>query len=241
MRRIFSIIVFGLLLPGCAGLDDWDKRSGPDPSVPQVAVSNSVGHQHQIITALYSLTECNDGRKDDACRYQVTVAGFNFIDEQCDAYLRELFILDKERNRARTFLTAADKLTSVILSATPASKATMGIVAQAFGFSTSYLDAATDSYLYKTNSGNILHVVAELQKAYRDQTGAHKELLTSEPDVYAQIRGYLRLCMPPTIESKIEEVISASTAKPAENDTGPGTNQDASLIAASAVSADTSQ
>jgi hypothetical protein len=117
----------------------------------------------------------------------------------------------------------------------------MEIVAQAFGFSTSYLNAATDSYLYKTNSGNILHVVAELQKAYRDQTAAHKELLTSEPEVYAQIRGYLRVCMPPTIESKIEEVISASTSKPADRGTGPGTNQDASLIAASAGKVDALQ
>ncbi len=238
MRHVSFTIALGLLLSGCAGLADWDKRYGPDPRLPQVAVTNSVDHQHEIIAALYRLTDCSDGRSDPACRYQVTVAGFNFVDEQCDAYLRELFILDKERDRARTFLTSADKLTSVILAATPASKATMEIVAQAFGFSASYLNAATDSYLYKTNSGNILHVVAELQKAYRDQTAAHKDLLNSEPDVYAQIRGYLRLCMPPTIESKIEEVISASTSKPADTDTGPGTNQDASLVAASATPVD---
>jgi hypothetical protein len=230
MMRQFCLLLCGYLLCGCTGLENWDKRYGPDPSLPSKAIVASVDHQQEIMKKLYELTDCSEGENTVECNYQVTVAGFNFIDEQCDAYLRELFILDKERDRAKVFLGSADKLTSAILASSPASKATMEIVAQAFGFGSNYLSVSTDSYLYKTKSGNILHVVSELQSAYRNQTFTNKILLVAEPDVYSHIRGYLKVCMPPTIESKIEEVVSASVSRPARADTGPGTNQNVSLI-----------
>ena len=228
--EIACFFAIGALLCGCAGAKDWDKRYGPDPALPKAEVEKSVVHQQDIIVALAGLTDCAPGEARSGCGYQMTVAGFNFVDEQCDAYLRELFIIDKERDRARNFLGAADKLTNAVLAVSPASKATMAIVAQAFGLTSDYVDAATDSYLYKANSGSVLHVVAEMQKAYRDQTFSNREKLASQPDVYAQIRGYLRLCMPPTIESKIEEAIASTTAAPSPQRSGPGTIQDTSLV-----------
>jgi len=226
----FFVIFVGSQLAGCAGLDGWDNRYGPDPVMPSMKIESSVDHQQAIMTSLYRLTNCSQDDLSTECAYQVTVAGFNFIDEQCDAYLRELFIIDKERDRAKSFIGGADKLTNAVLAVSPASKVTMAIVAQAFGLTSTYIDVATDSYLYQTNAGSILHVVSELQKAYRDQSYAHQDMLKSIPDVYGQIRGYLKLCMPPTIESEIEKVIAKTIAIPNTGvASGPGTLQTTAL------------
>jgi len=229
-QREFLALLMGCQMAGCAGLNDWDKRYGPDPAMPVQEVRHSVDHQEAIMESLYRLTNCENRDVTPACSYQVAVAGFNFIDEQCDAYLRELFIIDKERDRAKSFIGGADKLTNAVLAVSPASKVTMAIVAQAFGLTSSYLDVATDSYLYQANSGSILHVVSELQKAYRNQSFAGRGMLVSVPDIYGQIRGYLKLCMPPTIESEIEKVIAKTTAVASTGaSSGPGTLQSITL------------
>lgn len=146
------------------------------------------------------------------CLYDAAVAGFNFVDEQCDTYLHELFVLDKERDRALTGIAAADKLTSAILGLTSASSGTMAIVAQAFGLTSQFVDSATSSYLYSSDAGTIFHVVSTMQKEYKTAVLGNPETLDSYPATYSAIRGYLQLCMPPVIESKIGGALASATA-----------------------------
>jgi hypothetical protein len=217
--RIFAFLS-PCLLAGCAAIEGWENRYGPDPAVPVEKVKLSTDRQLQIMDQFYRTTSCDT--QDTECTYAITLAGFNFVDEQCDAYLHELFVLDKGRDRWKAGLQAADKMSNAVLATVTVSKTTMAIVAQSFGLSSQWLDIATDSYLYKTNPGTILHVVAELQRSYRDSTEKHKHLLISQPAIYSQIRGYLRLCMPPTIESKIENALAKSTGVSGNQSTGDG-------------------
>ena len=87
----------------------------------------------------------SSGRYDP---YIITLAGFNFVDEQCDAYLHELFIIDQDRDKLKAGLNSAGLVTNAILAATPASKTSMAIVAQAFGLSSQFTDTVANSYLY---------------------------------------------------------------------------------------------
>jgi len=61
-------------------------------------------------------------------------------------------------------------------------------------------------------------VVSQMQAAYRSRVVP--SAITSEPEAYQSIRGYLALCLPPTIEAKIDEALSASKAStpPKEED-----------------------
>ena len=208
------------LLAGCSAIEGWENRYGPDPTVPVEKVKLSTDRQLEIMDQLYRTTNCDT--QDTECTYAITLAGFNFVDEQCDAYLHELFVLDKGRDRWKAGLQAADKMSNAVLATVTVTKTTMAIVAQSFGLSSQWLDIATDSYLYKTNPGTILHVVAELQRSYRDSTEKNKHLLISQPAIYSQIRGYLRLCMPPTIESKIENALAKATGVSGSRSTGDG-------------------
>lgn len=210
----------------------WSNRYGPDPSLPSDQVGKSSDNQVAIMENLAKVAHDSSGRYDP---YIITLAGFNFVDEQCDAYLHELFIIDQDRDKLKAGLNSAGLVTNAILAATPASKTSMAIVAQAFGLSSQFTDTVANSYLYGAHASTILGVVGKLQAAYRDQTAKDKAQINSEPASYSRIRGYLQLCLPPTIESKINEVLASSSgvagsAATGVQSAGPGTSQTTKLV-----------
>ncbi|MCA3625935.1 MAG: hypothetical protein IOC49_01725 [Methylobacterium sp.] len=226
-----TALVATCMLAACSGTElqrGWAYRYGPSVNLPEDEVSVSISRQINIMEKLAIVAEANRNGPTDY--YLVTLAGFNFVDEQCDAFLRELYAIEVERNRAKRGLDGAGLLTGAILQASPASKATMEIVAQAFGFAGLMADTYANSYLMNARPSTILGVVSKLQRAYQDQTAIDKEKITSRPAAYAQIRGYLQLCMPVTIESHINErVVSSSavsgTKATGEVGSGPGTSK----------------
>lgn len=217
LNEMLQVGLVTVSLAGCAAAEGFGNRYGPDPAMPVRQIEASVDHQVDIMAKLKSAASCPaEMVHSPDCNYATTLVGFNFVDEQCDAYLHELFALDKERERAKDAVVAAGTLTSAILGVSNASKATMVIAAQAFGLSASYIDVFADSYLYKTDTGVIYSVVEKLQTEYRK--GAYEDfknnrnLYATDPQVYGSIRGYLRLCMPPTIQSKITTAIASAKA-----------------------------
>ncbi len=229
-----SLLLVGVALAGCEAASGFGNRYGPDPALPAKVIYASVDNQIDIMAKLAEATDCR-GEQDseeatNACHYQTTIVGFNFVDEQCDAYLRELFALDTERDRLKTVIAGADKLTNAVLAVAPASKATMAIVAQSFGLTSDYVNVAADSYLFKADAGIVYNVVSSLQESYRNGVARNREQIDSRPASYSAIRGYLRLCMPPTIQSKITTTLARAVAEEADANTPPGTLQNPDLV-----------
>ncbi|MAS05939.1 MAG: hypothetical protein CL534_14835 [Ahrensia sp.] len=144
--------------------------------------------------------------------YDVTISGFNFVDEECDKYLRALFVLDKSGDRIKSGISSAGTLTNAILGATSTPANTIVVVAQAFGIAAEFSGVIKDSYLYNAEPRVIFSVVEKLQGAYRKQTASDRYEINSRATSYHRIRGYLRLCSAPTIEAKINEALAASSA-----------------------------
>ena len=216
--RVTIVASIALLLQGCTdmeGIKGWQYRYGPDPLMPYATVEASLSNEQRIMDAFSSVAR---RKNPDYDWYDTTIVGFNFVDEQCDAYLRELYALDHERDRLKSAISSTGLVVNAILAATPTAKVAMAIVAQAFGLTSQYADTFTNSYLYSGHSSTVLHVVSELQSAYRKQTTADKNLIATEPEAYQRIRGYLQLCMPPTIEAKIDDALAGS--KGSSVDTG---------------------
>ncbi len=233
-RRVLSSLCVAAVC-GCASSpnnDPWTNRYGPDPALPGTLVNASADNQVIVMQALYKVARDPQG---GVSPYNLTLAGFNFVDEQCDLYLHELFVIDQDRDKIKSAIDSAGLLTNAALAVSPASKLTMAVVTQAFGLSSQYTDTIANSYLYGVHPSTIFNIISKLQGAYRDQAEADMLKITSEPAAYARIRGYLQLCLPASIESKINETLSTSIAvsgKAATGSTvsGPGSGQATRLV-----------
>ena len=190
--------------------------------MPYAAVKPHLDNQVQIMNAFKSNVIGYGGAQPESkIWYYTALEGYNFVDGECDQYMDELYALDHGRDRFKSAVDSTGLLVNAIMATDPSSKVAMSIVAQAFGLASKYVDTFANSYLYSGHSSTVHHVVSEMQAAYRSKVVP--SAITSEPEAYQSIRGYLELCLPPTIEAKIDEALSASKASttPKEEDGNP--------------------
>jgi hypothetical protein len=232
---VVPVVALSLGLTACQGGNRWADRYGPEP----VLVAADVKKSSEELGWVFQYLAQAAGRpwpvEDDTSDwYWITVAGFNYVDEKCDTYLRNVFIRARERDRLKNGITAADKSTGAILSVTDVPKATVAIVAQIFGLGASATSVIFDSYLFAGNPSLVYSTVAKLQKAYRDKVAAEQKAsaaVMSGPEAYGRIRGYLQLCMPQTIESKISDLVASAEATPVKNTSASESTKDKSVRA----------
>jgi hypothetical protein len=209
VRVVAGALCLAVLLSGCYGLE---KRYGIDPILDPVAVQTSSNNQIIILTALAQ--DANLGAVTPADWYQITEAGFNFVDDQCRLYFNELFFLNRDKERNKSLLIAGAATTAAILAATGGSKLSLEVVAQAFGFGGIANELVLGTYLYQLPPATTLGFVKEMQLAYREGAANRRALISNAPAAYHAIQDYLTLCLPPTIEAKMAEHIGAARAVP---------------------------
>jgi peptidoglycan hydrolase-like protein with peptidoglycan-binding domain len=197
---------------GCAPEYSWDRRYGPSPILQAPTVEASVNNQIRILNALAADANISPGAP--YYYYNIAEAGFNFVDDECTAYFNTLFFLDRQRERDKSVLLSAAQTTNAILSVTGAATKTLAVVAQAFGLGVNLTDIVANTYLYQLPPAVTLGFVKELRLAYRNGAAVRRAEINSPVKAYTQIQEYLSLCLPPTIESKLVEVIKAARAFP---------------------------
>jgi hypothetical protein len=213
-----------MIVAGCTpqAISGWEYRNGPDPAMPfEKRVKPTLDNQTRVMNAFLENVQ---GRNVDPSRvwYYATIQGFNFVDTECSKYLDELYALDHGRERAKSAIDSTGLLVNAILAAEPVSTVTMAIVTQAFGLASKYSDTFANSYLFSGHSSTVHNVVEKMQVAYRAEVMSDPDAITSEPEAYLSIRNYLELCLPPTIEAKIEEKLAGvkATAAPPSAEEG---------------------
>ncbi|SCB62099.1 hypothetical protein GA0061105_1327 [Rhizobium aethiopicum] len=156
--------------------------------------------------------------------YDVTLAGYNYVDDRCSAYFDSLFKLNRQREAAKSGISAFGQTTNAILGVTGATQLSMTVVAQAFGLASNLTDVVAGTYLYELPPATTKKFVGELARAYRDGTARQKGSIDSAPAAYGYIRGYLDLCLPATIEGELVEHVGSAVA--VANPTASGSGVD---------------
>ncbi|WP_143748317.1 hypothetical protein [Mesorhizobium carmichaelinearum] len=233
LLRAFALVSILPMVGGCLpqSVKGWPYRNGPDPVMPYAAVKPHLDNQVRIMNAFESnVIRYGGDQSGSKIWYYTALEGYNFVDGECDQYMDELYALDHGRDRFKSAVDSTGLLVNAIMATDPSSKVAMSIVAQAFGLASKYVDTFANSYLYSGHSSTVHHVVSEMQAAYRSKVVP--SAITSEPEAYQSIRGYLELCLPPTIEAKIDEALSASKAStpPKGSDTGKAAAAAAPLV-----------
>jgi hypothetical protein len=200
-----------LLLAAC-GAAGFGGVRGPSPAMESSEVILSSQNTNVIITALAKDNDIPLDRISSRAYYNVAVAGFNFVDDQCASYFDRLFFVERDRQFAKDVLQAGTQTTSAVLALTGASQITFGVVAQAFGFSSSLVDAVAGTFLYQLPPATTYGFVREVQRAYR--SGVKPADIVTPADAYHVMQDYLAICLPPNIEAKIVERVANSRATP---------------------------
>lgn len=205
IRSIF-LLFLTLHLSGCVN-GSMQQYAGIPPVLDATGVEQSSTRIDRIISAL-----ARDTR--GGSYYEITEAGFNYVDDRCMEYFNELFYLNRRREAIKAGLNAFSQTSNAILVASGTARLTIGAVAQAFGLSTSLTDIAAGSYLYQLPPATTLAFVRKLQGAYREGVAAKSVQIGTPSAAYHLIQDYLSLCLPPVIEAKLVGHIADAAVVP---------------------------
>ena len=232
MRRgLLSVLTLGTLVSGCiTDMDPLTGRYGPSPIPVAATFESAVARQRSVVMAMARGAfpdEQPPRNRDDW--YLVILAGFNVVDDSCISYIDDLWILERRKARNGALIAATGAAVAGIIAAggNP-SASTLAILAQAFGLAAAFNIAISDSYLYTQNAATIKKLILKTTEAYRLDLAANftrGELdypVASIPAAYHHIREYLSLCLPPTIQAQIEDLVTNAKAAPAPTGGGAG-------------------
>lgn len=204
MGALATLIIVAQIMTGCAGwADSWNMRYGPSPTIQPDNVDVTASRQMEVLRALsirYGVPYWD--------YYGLTLAGFNYSDEICSFYLANLHQFERRKNRIQNTLTLATSTSTAIMNAADVSKDAVLYVTQALGFSSGWVGIVADSYLFRLSPGILSGIVQTLRNAYR--TAAKPQEVNSYQMAYYKIREYYALCLPVTLEAKIEEYLASA-------------------------------
>ena len=217
------------------------NRYGPSSAPTGAFVQSAAQRQADVVVAMVrgaGYTASVPAIGDRQGWYTVIMTGFNVVDDACMAYIDDLWILERQKTRVGALITATGAATAGIIAANAhPSAATLAILAQAFGLASAFNTAISDSYLFTQNAATIKKLVQKTTDAYR--TDLAKKVPAPETEItypigspgaaYHHMREYLALCLPPTIQAQIEDLVTTAKATPANSPT------DAALAASKAA------
>ena len=138
-------------------------------------------------------------------------------------YFDKLFYLQRDRQFAQGLLQGGTQATATILTITRASEITFGVIAAAFGFSSSLVDSVAGSFLFQLPPATTYGFVKDLQTAYRK--GVDPKYVTSSSAAYHLMQDYLAICLPPNIEARLVSRVAniqATPQRPSASNPSPG-------------------
>lgn len=188
------------------------------PKLDGRAVATSVSEHKILIEALRADADVLGYGGSDW--YEVALAGFNYVDDECAVYFDSLFAFNRRTAAIKSGLNAFDQTTSAILQITGTASVTMGVIAQAFGLAGSMTDVVAGTFLYELPPANTQKFVQKTMAAYKQAADDKRGSINSPASAYSAVRGYLNMCLPVTIEGQLIEHISDSVAEPKAGRTG---------------------
>jgi hypothetical protein len=166
------------------------RQAGLQPSPPDAAVATCNGPDPRTTWTLF------------------VQAGMNDIDQRCDAYLTWLDEFKRSRDPILNQITQTGTATGNILLAAGVHQLPITMVANAFGLAGQTFTNLSSSLILELPHSTVQAVVLGRQKDIRDEVfGTPGNLpqiaVVSRPAAIYVLRSYLRLCMPMTIETEV--------------------------------------
>jgi hypothetical protein len=145
---------------------------GPDPAIPDTGVQEVLGGQARVMQDIVTQSgvQVTTGHSPLWC--DVARFGMNYVDQKCDVYMNDLFVLNSQHDRNDSLLKTADKTGFAIVEGVVSaakSRIPLLLIAQGFGLLQSINDAATKTYLFEQIPGIVADKVTTARLLYRQR------------------------------------------------------------------------
>ena len=206
-------MIIAILVTGCTSLRDWRRFGyvqGLEPALDAGEASASTTNQEGVLLSLAHRANLRPANNDLAnIKSQewptITEAGFNLVDEQCEKYIDALFWWNRYKRTTVTELSLVGAATAAILGIADASAAAIAITAAAFGLTAATVENIGNSVLYELEPSGVKTLVDRARATYRGDVSLDE--IKSRPTAVSVIQGYLALCLPASIETRVNEAI----------------------------------
>jgi hypothetical protein len=206
-------MIIAILVTGCTSVRDWRRFGyvqGLEPTLDASQAAASAKNEENVLLNLAkdaNLRPANDDLADIQGQEWglVTESGFNLVNTQCEKYIDALFWWNRYKRTTVTELSLVGAATAAILGIANASAAAIAITAAAFGLTTATVENIGNSVLYELEPSGVKTIVDRAMATYRG--GVSLDEINDRPTAVAVIQGYLALCLPASIETRVNEAI----------------------------------
>lgn len=198
-----SAALLAALLSGCV---PSGRVYGPNPVLQAKEVSRSTDNYVQVRDELVRRA----GYARDATSvdwYEVAIAGFRYVDEQCDMYLTDLYKIRRERDHLKSQLSAVGTTAGSVLAIAGTASAPIAYTAAAFGLASQINDNASAALLFAMDPTDLDVMLKSQKNAYKNGVAAQRNNYRSSNAAMEAVGGYLNLCLPISIEAQIKAAI----------------------------------
>ena len=136
----------------------------------------------------------------------VVQAGLNDLDLRCDSYLAWLDNRKRSQSPLLKQLSDTATRTQAILRFAGASNLAIDVVAQAFGYAADSVINYNSRLLFEIDTSTVQALVLGRQRDFRTELVGM--MFNNKPAVEHALRSYLRICLPFTIETDINNIIT---------------------------------
>lgn len=208
--RVRALVLLSSFTTGCVSSPQtFTAAYGPSPILYYSDVRTSTYNYANVRNSLvqragYAL---NSTQVD---WYEVTRSGFDYVDEQCNAYLAALYRLRRDRDATKAQLNAIGNSTVSMLGFTDVAQKAILITAASFGLAAQLTDNASSSLLFAMDPSDVQTLVRNQAYAYRAGAAAQRLNYDSSNAAMEGVRGYLNLCLPVSIEAQVKAALQGT-------------------------------
>lgn len=211
-RRIASAVgLLSLALGGCAtGQDKLTAYRENRPTIDPAQVGAYVAGQNAVYNHLLAIAPVKKtGAVED--HSPVVAAGIAYVDLRCARYMDALFWLNRAKNSGNRQLGYLGSASAAILEILDASSALVALAPIGFKFLTETVDNVGKGLLYDISPAAVRSIVEEQQAAFKKAIA--NQTYTSKASALLVVQEYASLCLPASIEGKVEKVVASATFK----------------------------
>jgi hypothetical protein len=209
-----ALAVFAsLCLVGCSSVDLQTRIRNYTSNVPDLDpadVHAFVDNQDAILADFARLAGVPVPAAGGEWR-QVIDAGIHYADVRCDRFMDSLFWFNRVRETTSRQIQFTGAAASAALAVLHASANAIGLTPLGFTFLDQTVNNFGSGLLFDLNPNNVRTIVERKQAAYIAGLSAS---YTSRALALQVIQNYATICLPPSIETQVEEAIAAREYTP---------------------------